>query len=110
MKINTTLRLDQLRVDIVDTLNKQARSTASWDIALDNLSRKLAAFAEEGKRVEQEQKILKSLTFESMKQREEEIKEAHKRTLEWIFKKPETRFMDWLKVDNGIYWVRGKAS
>jgi hypothetical protein len=110
MKINTILKLDELRVDIIDTLDKQAKSSAGRDIALDDLWRRFAALAEECQNVEREQKILKSLTFKAMKQRQEKIKDAHKRTLGWIFKKPETGFLDWLQTENGIYWVKGKAS
>ncbi len=111
MKINTTLNLDQLRGNIVDTLDKLGESAASrTSAALKSFSRTLAALAEEGERVEREQKILQSLVFESMKQREEEIKDAHKLTLTWIFKNKETRFADWLAAESGIYWVKGKVS
>ncbi|MCJ1381964.1 hypothetical protein MMC17_005076 [Xylographa soralifera] len=48
------------------------------------------------------------------------ITEAHARTCEWIFEdgdhqaaeigsRPRTTFMEWLKSDNGIYWICGKA-
>lgn len=56
-----------------------------------------------------QQEVLQSLVFEEMKQREETIKDAHEMTLNWMFEKPETGFMNWLEADGGIYWVRGKV-
>ena len=58
-----------------------------------------------------------------MKDREEEVTEAHKKTFEWIFSqdepnvtidvtsKPPTKFSEWLRTDTkgGIYWINGKA-
>jgi hypothetical protein len=42
--------------------------------------------------------------------RRSDIEEAHKETLRWTFDKPEIRLLDWLKSDDGIYWISGKAS
>ena len=109
MSTNTALKLDQLRADIKDNLGERAKSAARKGAKLDEISRKMATLAEDGKRVAQEQNLLQSLTFESMKQREEKIKEAHRTTLGWIFLKSETRLIDWLKTENGIYWVKGKV-
>ncbi|KAF2501406.1 hypothetical protein BU16DRAFT_569487 [Lophium mytilinum] len=109
MKINATLQLDQLKADVIVALNERPQPFTSNTVVLDSLWQKLAALADAGKRVEREQRILASLIFDSMKQRQEKIKDAHEQTLAWIFRKPETGFMDWLKSENGIYWVKGKA-
>jgi hypothetical protein len=113
MKINTSFTLDQMRMDILDIMgrfDKLGKVTASQTgVASNIISRRLAAFSKEGEKVDQEQRALQSLEFESMKQREEVIKDAHKSTLTWIFGEPETRFMDWLAAENGIYWVKGKV-
>ena len=66
--------------------------------------------------------FLEQLSFTSMKDREEEVTEAHKKTFEWIFgpvgqapsdvaSKPTTNFSEWLKGNTygGIYWINGKA-
>ena len=67
--------------------------------------------------------FLEHLSFTSMKDREEEVTEAHRKTFEWIFghnrpsstpqtaSKPATAFSEWLKTDTkgGVYWINGKA-
>lgn len=109
LKVNTDLKLEKLRSDIVMILTKQGNASATGHTGLDSLSEKLLTLAAEGKKVEAEQKILESLIFEEMYQREETIKDAHKSTLDWMFNKNDLQFMDWLEAEKGIYWVRGKA-
>ena len=61
--------------------------------------------------------ILDSLGFAAMQNRQEEVSEAYHTTFEWMFGEPEkeakplpwTNFVEWLRHDNGIYWVNGKA-
>lgn len=58
--------------------------------------------------------FLESLRFPTMSNRQEAIPEAHKRTLEWIFRSadkenPWYNFPQWLVSDNDVYWVNGKA-
>ena len=67
--------------------------------------------------------FLEHLGFKSMKDREEEVTEAHKKTFEWIFghdgssataattSKSATSFPEWLKTDTkgDLYWINGKA-
>ncbi|TGO88031.1 hypothetical protein BPOR_0188g00070 [Botrytis porri] len=58
--------------------------------------------------------ILESLKFSSMNLRHETIAEVHQQTFEWIFcdpkieHKPWSNFSEWLKSENGIYWIHGK--
>lgn len=64
--------------------------------------------------------ILENLAYSSMRSREEEVTEAHRATLEWIFHADETlgtsrqvlgsQFMQWLTTDTlgPIYWITGK--
>jgi hypothetical protein len=44
-----------------------------------------------------------------MKEREENIKVAHKSTLQWAFHRPDVELLQWLEKDNGIFWVKGKV-
>lgn len=70
--------------------------------------------------------ILEALAFSSMRDREDEVAEAHKRTFEWIFDEkaliespeskasgPGSHFLQWLRDksgdEGGIYWINGKA-
>lgn len=59
--------------------------------------------------------LLCSLRFPTMRNRHEEISEAHQRTFSWIFQPPQenTRpwndFPDWLRGNADIYWINGKS-
>lgn len=115
--MNIDVTLERLRNDIMKTLKIQGELVAmGQQTGLEDLSKQLLILAEEGQKISQQQdilaqqqKILQTLIFEEMEQREESIKDAHKTTLDWVFKKNETQFMNWLKTEKGIYWVRGKV-
>lgn len=65
-------------------------------------------------------KILESLYFSSITERFEAVDEAHKKTFQWIFQRPEDTaqfaegrrwddFPRWLESGKGLYWINGKA-
>lgn len=98
-------KLDQLRSDVLKATGKQRQATAS----LNDLSSKLLALVEEGRKVEQQQRVIESLCFKSLKKRHDDIVDAYKKTLRWIFDKPRSTFVDWLESQNGIYWINGQV-
>ncbi|KAH6845538.1 hypothetical protein B0I37DRAFT_380479 [Chaetomium sp. MPI-CAGE-AT-0009] len=54
--------------------------------------------------------ILDTLHFSQIKEREFSIAEAHRETFQWIFgEKGRNKFVRWLRQNDGIYWVAGKA-
>jgi hypothetical protein len=108
LKVETTQTLEKLRNDIIETLNKNSPPGHTTD--LEDLAKQILALAEESKRVDRQQKILRSLIFEEMEQREETIKDAHIATLNWMVEKNETMFIDWLEAEKGVYWLKGKVS
>lgn len=67
--------------------------------------------------VAQSQRILQSLRFEDMNSRRTQIMDAHNETFNWIFDEPSElspdikwdSFPQWLRSDNPIYWICGKA-
>lgn len=110
MKVNTDLKIEKLKIDLISTLAEpEDWGAKERQTSFDNLSKKFLAFVEESKLVAQQQIILRSLLFEQIFQREENIKDAHQATLDWMFEKNETKFMNWLETGKGIYWVRGKV-
>ncbi|TVY30238.1 hypothetical protein LHYA1_G000648 [Lachnellula hyalina] len=62
-----------------------------------------------------ENAILAALYFRKMEDREAQVQDAHSKTFEWIFEKPEdhdkpwSNFSEWLEIGRGCYWVGGKA-
>jgi hypothetical protein len=110
LRIDLTSQLDQQRADILGILDVQAPSAVqNVGDKMKSLSKMLLSLLEESKKAQHMQQILRSLVFNEIWHREEAIKDAHVKTLTWIFKKPETGFTDWLKAENGFYWVRGKV-
>ncbi|KUJ09034.1 uncharacterized protein LY89DRAFT_788448 [Mollisia scopiformis] len=59
--------------------------------------------------------FIRSLWYEEMTHRYEDIVEAHPETYEWAFHDPPqdahswSSLYDWLKTGRGVYWVSGKA-
>lgn len=110
LNVNTNLTLEEMKGDLLCTLQKQWDRVEKEQLTyLDNLSEELCALAKEGQQVAQQQAILQTLLFEEILQREETIKDAHEATLDWMFEKNKTKFMEWLEFKEGIYWVKGKA-
>lgn len=53
--------------------------------------------------------ILSELRFDGMDERYEDIADAYRKTLQWIYEKPNLNFVRWLNGDHGVYWISGKA-
>ena len=112
----STERLDSLHSQLLAVLENQKKSYAKA-ADMGTISAKCLSLAEEGKHVATAQKILRSLHFKTIKTRQVNVKEAHPKTFEWIFKdpddplKPRTNFRQWMSSEskNGIYWISGKA-
>ncbi|KAL6401884.1 hypothetical protein AUP68_14340 [Ilyonectria robusta] len=55
------------------------------------------------------------MRFSEIKDREDNIADAYRKTFEWIFHDPEvgqttwSSFTDWLQSDSSLYWITGKA-
>lgn len=58
--------------------------------------------------------IMQSLYFDGMWSRQEQIRDAHESTYEWIFRDPDSHsgrwdnFGTWLRSGIGVYWINGK--
>jgi TolA-binding protein len=114
LRMNTNLNLEEMKKDIIGTLEKQEdrvkKEKKDRLTSFDDLSKELRMLAKEGQQVAQQQAILQTLLFEEMEQRHETIKDAHKATLDWMFEPNKMKFVEWLETESGIYWVKGKVS
>ncbi|CAG8954110.1 hypothetical protein HYFRA_00009214 [Hymenoscyphus fraxineus] len=54
--------------------------------------------------------ILDQLEFPGMNDKYDELVKAHAETFQWIYERPELKFLDWLKDGKGVYWITGKAA
>ncbi|CZR67736.1 uncharacterized protein PAC_17635 [Phialocephala subalpina] len=65
--------------------------------------------------LEKYQNLLGSLCFDSISTRADTIPHAHRDTFTWIFKgetpdgRLQIRFVEWLRTQNGHFWIQGKA-
>jgi NACHT domain/N-terminal domain on NACHT_NTPase and P-loop NTPases len=107
MEITSTRKLDQLRLELLDTLRQSPRALNNSNNDFITLSTQLSSIAQEGEKVTREHRILDSLRFETMRDRYRLIHHATPTTFEWIFRHPD--FSEWLESRSGTYWIGGKA-
>src|SRR5215469_10920600 len=72
----------------------------AWLVLSDTARRGQAYFAE--------QIILQNLRFSSIDSRHQSISEEHTDTFSWVFEKASIKFVEWLREEDGVYWVSGK--
>lgn len=98
--------LENLKNDISATLMEKEK-TKFTDQNVQQMSSRLIGWAEEADSLKKKQAILRSLRFDDMLRRREDIPIAEAHTFEWITK-PELHFLEWLSQDDdGVYWVTG---
>lgn len=54
------------------------------------------------------ERVLRSLLFDEIKKREEQIRPAYAETFNWIFDDDTTSFTKWLRSSDDVFWVNGK--
>ena len=69
----------------------------------------------DSEKAEYQREYLESLAFSGMRDRQELILKSYDKTSQWIFDesgeavRPWGNFVEWLKNEQGIYWIQGKA-
>ncbi|KAF5484946.1 hypothetical protein CGCS363_v014015 [Colletotrichum siamense] len=58
---------------------------------------------------EKARRIVRSLHFEQIHNRESDIRDAHENTFEWVFRDSTSHFNEWLHREHGLYRISGKA-
>ena len=111
MQLESVHYMEQTKADIRTYAARKADDNSRAEV----LIQKLGKLAEEGQRVANEERILKSLEFDEWKRRFNDVHKAHKQTFDWMLEDskdptvPPTGFKDWLRDKNDIYWISGKA-
>ncbi|KAH0543515.1 hypothetical protein FGG08_002183 [Glutinoglossum americanum] len=107
LEANRSKEIDQLRRDFNSAIEEikanveEEQMPGAWLVLSDTARRGQAYFAE--------QVILQSLRFSSIDSRHESISKEHSHTFLWIFNETSSiKFVEWLKEEDGVYWVSGK--
>lgn len=88
----------------------EASTTTAWADSMKELISKLSSLAEEVEHQASEHTLLRSLYFDGIRTREDQIVPSHKKTFEWLLDpSSQTSFVPWLENESGIYWINGKA-
>lgn len=73
------------------------------------LADRLTALQQEGAAIMTSQRILDSLAFDEMEDREDQIHKQYHSTFSWGFDETQTPFKTWLSDMDGVFWISGKA-
>ena len=105
MQLASIHHLEQLKAEIRGHMARQADDSDRAQI----LIRKPGKLAQEGRKVANEERILKSLEFDEWKRRFNDVHKAHTHTFNWILKDSKdpailrTGFKHWLRNQDSIY-------
>ena len=108
----------QLRRDILQALEEASKNgSGEVEAALKSMSAHLTALISNFNVLSREYRVVESLSFTMISERQRRITEAHPRTYDWLFEEasikapgsPGLSILDWLRTGKGIYWVSGKA-
>lgn len=91
--------------DMKASLQDTAASQQNVQIVLG----KIETLSQQAAVAETSTKILKSLQFSRMHDRQSTIHERHQETFSWIFEDSASPFKTWLAEGSGAFWVSGKA-
>ena len=104
-------RLAELEKCRHEVLEKAERIVGSMDQhgAVELLSSSFDKMSSQVRTINSCQRILRTLAFEEMNTRQENIAQAHASTFDWIFRNPKLDFTDWASAKDGLFWITGKA-
>ncbi|KAK8135720.1 hypothetical protein PG984_003660 [Apiospora sp. TS-2023a] len=108
-------RLAGLEADILQVLDAIKSHPENLFEQAGILSARLIHYSEEAKSTAWNQRLIESLYYPRFQSRHDAISAAHASTFEWmlndtkdLWKKPR-RFVEWLRLKNGTFFVQGKA-
>ncbi|KAL0938096.1 uncharacterized protein CTRU02_207827 [Colletotrichum truncatum] len=109
LETQTTEKLEDIVQRIESTnLDMRKQQADEFSTQLARLKKEIFDFAEETNQVEKKQRILQSLRFVQMRDRQNAILPHHEATFNWIFEHHNTTFPKWLESEGDIFWIRGK--
>jgi hypothetical protein len=83
---------------------------------LDETIVNLSGWLNSSEKLSKQDRLLDSLSYRAIQERQSQIRESHARTFEWVFDTQpssdesfQCSMHEWLKRGSGIYWISGKA-
>ena len=115
-----TLRRDLVTLLSDMSLHESDQTSRTKFASLGVLQSQLSALPTKARTLAKDLKIIDSLCFPTISERQQRIVEAHPNTYDWLFfdyvtngrvrnEQAQASVLDWLRNHNGIYWVSGKA-
>jgi len=109
--VNQHNKTRALVVDAMQVAETLARAEGQYDQTTGLAKAEIVRKNEEEVERKVASHILEGLKFDTIKERQEEIADAHRNTFQWLLKHtPDTRgdFVQWLRSGRGTYWISGK--
>ncbi|KAK3319488.1 small s protein [Cercophora scortea] len=112
LEASRTKELDELKnqvlraLSILESFDASSQPPKSRDKELGELPALLAQWGHQAEMFKREQSVIKSLQFDGMLQRQQDIPNHHLNTFQWVFD-PRLRFKNWLDTKTGVYWISG---
>jgi hypothetical protein len=111
-KITDQIRALDIQLNDINSRTTRIFDTDYWKKLYGLLSKVLT----EVRQLSHSHTLIQSLRYECMEIRNNAIKDAHKKTFDWIFAPfaaedsggTYSSFTHWLQSDGGTYWVTGK--
>ncbi|KAH8880969.1 hypothetical protein GQ53DRAFT_812944 [Thozetella sp. PMI_491] len=109
---NIVQAVNKTREKIDAYITDEVKKSLSRD-EIELLTVQVLHLSQNGQKFAQESALLRSLEFDQMPVRHENIIDAHKTTLNWIFAEStaeaggDVRITEWLRGGQGVFWVTG---
>ena len=99
-------KMQELMAQSKQFLNQTAQETS---FLLRNLSSRMSELEQCTKNAQKHTTFLRSLYYDAIQSRHDNIDEAHAKTFGWVLSSRSSALVDWLRNDGNLFWIQGKA-
>lgn len=100
-------------VPLFSEVASHSKALGLQSLATENNNEILLRLTKDMVRLDWQARIIQSLCFQAMRDRNESIRERHGTTLEWVLNPDDMHkgpgFYSWLKKSDGLFWITGKV-
>ncbi|KAH7138017.1 hypothetical protein B0J11DRAFT_475230 [Dendryphion nanum] len=109
LHVTTHTEIDKMRLEVVNLLAIESDDMLREVASLEQTAAGLEALVATVKNMQFRHHILRDLGFDLMNDREDNVRNAHSFTLDWIFETNKSCLAEWLAHGRGVFWIYGKA-